>query len=323
MLVTMELYHFRYFVAVAEELSFTAAAKRLAMAQPPLSRQIRALESEIGVQLFERRSGRIFLTDSGREFLNAAREVLYQAASAVEIAQQAKNGEVGAVKVGFGKGLGDTVSVIVNQHLRLSPRIEMDVRSILTGHQSEALKSRKIDVGFMHGPPGSLDLSSEALFREGLSVVFARSNPLAKRRFLRMRDLRDQTLLLIERSMSPHAHDLLLTLYRNAGLNPKTIITDTTCYDEEGAMLIASGRGITLAVGKNPTYPSFADQLIALPLREPRASLEVHLAWRKSETLSTILKFIDTARTMRRPALQRMNSKKVQNPAQRTRAARP
>ncbi|HLZ97604.1 MAG TPA: LysR family transcriptional regulator, partial [Steroidobacteraceae bacterium] len=135
----MELYHFRYFIAVAEDLSFTKAAKRLGMAQPPLSRQIRALESEIGVQLFERRSGRVFLTDAGRGLLNGARSVLEQVATAVDVARQAKNGELGAVRVGFGKGLGDIVSLVINQHMRLAPNIEMDVKSILSGHQGEAL----------------------------------------------------------------------------------------------------------------------------------------------------------------------------------------
>jgi DNA-binding transcriptional LysR family regulator len=297
----MELYHFRYFIAVAEDLSFTKAAKRLGMAQPPLSRQIRALENEIGVQLFERRAGRVFLTDAGRGFLNGARLVLEQVAAAVDIAGQAKNGELGALRVGFGKGLGDIVSLVINQHMRLSPNIEIDVKSILSGHQGEALAGRKIDIGFMHGPATSLGLRSEALLKESLSVVLAHSNPLAKRAYLRLSDLRAETLLLIDRSMSPHVHDLVLTLYRNADVNPKIVTIQTTCYDEEGAMLMASGKGVTLAVGRNPTYPSFADQLVALPLREPQATLEVHVAWRIGESSPTILKFIDTARTLLQP----------------------
>src|ERR1700736_4649674 len=181
MLQPMELYHFRYFIAVAEDLSFTKAAKRLGMAQPPLSRQIRALESEIGVQLFERRSGRVFLTDAGRGLLNGARSVLEQVTAAIDIARQANNGELGAVRVGFGKGLGDIVSLVINQHMRLSPNIEMDVKSIFAGHHGETLTNRKIDIGVMHGPATALGLGSEELLKEGISVVPARSNPLAKR----------------------------------------------------------------------------------------------------------------------------------------------
>lgn len=118
----MELHHLRYFVAVAEDLSFTRAARRLKMAQPPLSRQIRSLENEIGVQLFERRSGKVFLTDAGCRFLSGVRVALEQVELAVDVARQTMHGELGTVRVGFGKGLGDVVSLAINQHMRLFPK---------------------------------------------------------------------------------------------------------------------------------------------------------------------------------------------------------
>jgi len=186
---------------------------------------------------------------------------------------------------------------VINQHVRLFPEIEFDFRDILSGHQSESLLSRKIDVGFSHGPATSLEVTSEKLFRESLSVVLARANPLAKRRYLRLNDLRHETLLLIERWISPHVHDLALSLCRNAGLSPRLVMTESTCYDEAGAMMAASGNGVFLAVGKNPTHPSFADRLVALNLREPQATIEVHAAWRRGESSRTILNFIQSART--------------------------
>jgi len=292
----MELHHFRYFVAVAEELSFTNAAKRLGMAQPPLSYQIRSLESEIGVQLFERRSRKVFLTDAGSCFLDAARLVLQQAEAAVEIARQAKSGTLGTVRVGFGKGLGDIVSAVINQHLRLFPSIEIDVRDVFSGFQVEALRTRKIDVGFSHGGPLALDLISEQLFKEGLTIVLPRHNPLAKRPRLAMGDLADQTIMLIDRSVSPGVYDKVLELSRKAGLNLRTVSTDTTPYDEAGAMKVASGRGIYFAVGKSPIHPAFADRLVAVPLHDSLASIEVSLAWRKGESAPAILNFIESAR---------------------------
>src|SRR5277367_3998761 len=298
--LAMELRHLRYFTAVAEELSFTKAARRLKIAQPPLSRQIHSLETEIGVQLFDRRSGRVFLTEAGCRFLNAARLVLEQVELAVDLARQTKSGELGTVRVGFGKGLGDVVSLVINQHMRVFPKIEVDVRDILSGLQSEALTGRKIDVGFSHGPATSLELASEKLFKESLSVVLARTNPLARRQHLRLKDLKQETLLLIDRSISPHVHDLALALCRDAGLSPRIVLTESTVYDEAGAMMAASGKGIFLAVGKNPCHPSFADRLLALPLRETLATLEVHVAWRRGESSSTVLNFIETTRSLLR-----------------------
>ena len=103
-------------------------------------------------------------------------------------------------------------------------------------------------------------------------------------------------MLLIERSISPHFHDLALTLCRDAGLSPRIVLTESTVYDEAAAMMAASGKGVFLAVGKSPCHPSFADRLVALPLRETLATLEVHVAWRRGESSSTVLNFIETTR---------------------------
>jgi DNA-binding transcriptional LysR family regulator len=296
----MELHHFRYFVAVAEDLNFTKAARRLGMAQPPLSRQIRALEAEIGVPLFERRSGRVFLTDAGRRFLDAARTVLQESAAAVAAARQGRDGAMGTVRVAFGKGLGDVVSAVMNHNIRLYPNVEIDVRDIFSGFQMEALRTRKVDVGFTHGQTASLDLISEKLFREGLTVVLPRSSRLAKLSRLRMRDLSGQNLLVIDRTLSPAVHDRIFELCRNAKINLNLIQTETTCYDEAGALMIASGRGITIAVGSSPAHPAFGGRLIAVPLRETSAWMDVCIAWRKGECSPTVLNFVDSARKLLR-----------------------
>ena len=104
--VCMELRHLRYFVAVAEELSFTRAADRLHMAQPPLSQQIRQLEDELGAQLFSRTRRRVELTGAGQAVLVEARRVLAQAESVVRVARRFIAGEIGNLKVGFSSNSG-------------------------------------------------------------------------------------------------------------------------------------------------------------------------------------------------------------------------
>lgn len=294
----MELHHFRYFVAVAEDLSFTRAARRLGMAQPPLSRQVRALEDEIGVQLFERRSGRVFLTDAGRRFLDAARGVLQEVATAVSIARQGKDGGMGTVRVGFGKGLGEVVSAVISHHIRLYPNVEVDVRDIFSGFQIEALQTRKIDIALSHGESLSLDVISERLFAENLTVVVPRSSRLAKRSRLRMQNLNGQNLLLIDRTLSPVVHDRILELCRSTKTRLNLIHTDSTCYDEAGALTIASGRGVAIAVGGSPAHPSFGDRLVAIPLREPSARVDVCIVRRKDESAATVISFLESARKL-------------------------
>ena len=288
----------RYFIAVAEELNFTRAARRLQIAQPPLSRQILRLETQIGVRLFERNSSRVFLTDAGLRFLHEARTVLQHASRAVEIARQAKDGEIGTVRIGFAKGLGDIVSRIIHRYLRLFPGVEIDVRDIASGFQTKALLAREIDVGFLRPPIDSPELSSKQLFEEKMSVVLRRSSPLAKRRHLRLKHLEHEPLLLIHRNISPGAYDRTVELYRKCGLAPKIVPTQTMPYDEAGAILVESGKGIYLAVGNSPCHPSFADRLIALPLMEPTAKVGVHIVWRKDDQAQPVLNFVDFARQM-------------------------
>ena len=294
----MELRHLRYFVMVAEELNFTRAARRLEIGQPVLSRQIHDLESEIGVRLFDRNSNRVFLTDAGNSFLSEARVVLEHAAKAVEAAKQVQAGVAGTLRVAIGKGLGDVASRIINGYLRLFPGVEVDVKNIASGFQSEAFDDRRIDVGFMRPPLGNPQLTSSQLFEERFSVVLRKSSSLAKRRRIRLKDLAKENVLVIDRKISPGFNEKMLALFHNAGIEPKMIPTETMPYDEAGAILVESGKGIYLAVGDGPYYPSFADRLIALPLVDPAAVMPVHIVWRKDEKATTTLEFVKYAKSM-------------------------
>lgn len=297
----MELRHLHSFIAVAEELNFTKAARRLQIAQPPVSRHIRDLESELGVKLFDRNSSRVFLTDAGRGFLNEVRVALQHVSQAVEMARQAGSGGSGTVRLAIGKGLGDAVGKIVNEYLRLFPKMEIDVRDIASGFQSDAFLERKIDVGFMRSPIDAPQLASAPLFQEPFSVVLRKSSPLANRKTLRLRHLAGQTLLLIDRRISPGAYDQTLALFREQSIEPKVVSTATMPYEEAGSILVDSGRGIYLAVGRNPIHPSFADRLISLPLDEPSAVIEVRIVWRRDEQAKTTLDFVQFARERFQP----------------------
>ena len=292
----MELRHLHSFVAVAEELSFTKAARRLQMAQPPVSRHIRDLETELGVRLFDRNSSRVVLTDAGRGFLNEVRVALHHVSQAIDAARQAESGAAGTVRLGIGKGLGDVVARIVNDYLRVSPRVEIDVRDIASGFQADAFLFRKIDVGFMRAPVAGAQLASAILFQEQFSVVLRKSSPLARNKVLRLHQLKDQTLLMIDRRISPGVYDRTIALFRDQGFDPKVVSTATMPYEDSGSILVDSGKGIYVAVGKNPIHPSFTDRLISLPLAEPSAISEVHIVWRRDEQATLVLDFVQFTR---------------------------
>jgi DNA-binding transcriptional LysR family regulator len=180
----------------------------------------------------------------------------------------------------------------MNEYLRLAPRVEIDVRDILSGFQSDALIERKIDVGFMRPPITSAQLVSAALFQEQFSVVLRKDSPLSKRKSLRVRDLADQTILLIDRKISPGVYDRTLQLFRERGLQPKTILTSTLSGDEAGSVLVHSGKGIYVAVGQNPIHPAFIGRLVIVPLKDPDAVTDVHVVWRRDEQSKATLDFV-------------------------------
>src|SRR5919106_428717 len=156
----MELRHLRYFIAVAEQLNFRRAAEQLHVAQPPLSKQIRDLEDELGVQLFQRSKRRVQLTEVGRVFLGEARETLNQAEQAARAARRANCGEIGRLIVGF--VMSATCSVlpdVVRMFRKRYPGVELVMEESSTGQAIEDLHSRRLHVAFVRQPVNDETLS--------------------------------------------------------------------------------------------------------------------------------------------------------------------
>src|SRR5258707_2798562 len=143
----MELRHLRYFVAVAEEQNVTQAAKRLHLSQPPLSRQIHDLETEMGLALFEHGTNAIRLTKAGRVFLLEARAVLQRAEDAVSFTKSMANREQSRIRVGsFPTPTVEIIPRALRAFQRTNPEVTVNLRSILKQDVSRALRSGEVDV---------------------------------------------------------------------------------------------------------------------------------------------------------------------------------
>lgn len=292
----MELRHLRYFVAVAEDLNFTKASQRLHIAQPPLSRQIRQLEDELGIQLFIRDRKRVTLTDAGQAFLKEAKSLIAQTARVLDSARRMQNGEAGIVRIGIAAGLGELVNRVIAQHSKRFPGVELQGKDIFSTLQNEALRDRKIDVGFLRPPIDPVNVMSEELLKERFVVLVSKSNPLSKHKTLHLKQLINEPLLLHERNVSSGVYDRVLGLYHRAGITPNVVHTATGPYEEAGAILVASGKGIYLGVGEVVAHPACGSQVAVVPLDEPGAAMAVHVAWRKEERSPAVLSFLDSVR---------------------------
>ncbi len=311
----MELRQLRYFVALARELNFSRAAQRVNISQPPLSRQIQQLESELGLRLFVRDKRNVYLTDAGRALLDDAQSLVDHAARFKDTASLAAQGKAGVVRIGMAMGLGEHVNAAVTEHAKYYPSVELQLHDIYSTRQNHALRERMIDVGFMR-PPVDPGLTNETIIREHFEVVIRRNHPLVAKKSLTLTELAGEPLLIHDRSWSTSLYDKILDLYRKAGINPKIVQTSTFPYEEAGAMVVASGKGIYLGVSSTPgtgttvCHPLFEDQLAVVPLNEPDALLDVQVVWRARENSPAILAFLKTVRSVFRSERGRNRSAK-------------
>lgn len=223
----MELRHLRYFVAVAEEAHFGRAAERLRIAQPPLSRQIRDLEREIGVPLFERVPRGVELTPAGRAFLPEARLTLAQAERAQRSAQRAAQGETGRLRVGFVEaathsGILPDVLSFFRAHL---PSVGLSLFELDALRQAEAFQDGRIDIGILHSPP--LDaarwLRVEPFYEEPVIVAVSKAHALAARARLTLSALAEESFVSFPRTVAPEMYDDILASCRAAGFSPRIV----------------------------------------------------------------------------------------------------
>jgi DNA-binding transcriptional LysR family regulator len=298
----VELRHVRYFIAVAECLNFSKAAQLLHIAQPPLSRQIRQLEEDLGVALFLRNKRRVALTREGQVFLEEARKLVVQAGHAMEAARQAQNAKSAIVRIGIPSRLGGVISKAVFEHNKLFPAIDIECRDICSSLQNEALRKSEIDIGLFRPPIDHVNLDCELLLEEEFVVVLPRKHHLANRKFVRLKDIANEPLIIFDRSFSSWLYEKILGLYSKQGLTSHLTVTHVES-NEEGTSMVASGKAILMGVGAVAGRSSSGANLVSVRLNEPEAKIELYLAWRKNEQSTEVFSFLDTARRiLREPA---------------------
>jgi DNA-binding transcriptional LysR family regulator len=292
----VELRHVRYFLAVAEYLNFSKAAQQLHIAQPPLSRQIRQLEDDLGVALFLRNKRHVELTKAGHVFLDEARKLVVQAGHAAEAARHAQKGESGVVKIGIASGLGGAVARVVAEHCTRFPSINIECKDVFSALQNEALHKGEIDVGFLRPPVDQVNLDCELLFEEEFVVVLPKAHRLAQRKFVRMKDIADEPLIIFDRSFSSGLYDKILGLYSRQGLTPHFAVTHVEAHEEAGAIMVASGKAIFVGAGAIVTRSVDGIELASVRLKEAEAKIEVYMAWRRDKESTAVFSFLDSVR---------------------------
>jgi DNA-binding transcriptional LysR family regulator len=242
----VELRQIRSFLSIAETLHFRRTAELIHLSQPALSLQIRALEEEVGVRLFERNRRKTTLTAAGLAFRKDAAAAVLQLDQAIRRARQAASGKLGLLRIGFISTAGNEIVPNLVRRFRASNlEVEFSLRNILTTDQIQMLDAGSLDIGFLRLPIGEHpELEVIGVHREPFVLVVPASHQLAKRKRVRLRDVSGQDFVMYERTYAPGFHDLIFGMLGDAGIVPN--ICQTAGQMPTLISLVDAGMGISI-----------------------------------------------------------------------------
>jgi DNA-binding transcriptional LysR family regulator len=274
----MDLKRARYFLAVAETLSFTAAAKRLHMSQPPLSQQIAALENELGVKLFERHSRKVALTESGQALRRHAEAMLAQAARAAMEVRAIGKGHAGILHVGATSSvLFSGLSERIAEFLRGNAEVAIVLQEMAPRDQLLALRAGRLDLSFMRFAPQEKELVAERAWPERVGVIVPPRHPLAARKSVRIAALRHEKFVFYRMNDSAFAAQLHAACVAQ-GFAPHIVQEVIESFSLHS--LVAAGLGIGFVPERLGQLPG--TKFIPLQGPAPRADVHVLMAPRPS-----------------------------------------
>lgn len=286
----MELRHLRYLVAVAEELHFGRAAIRLNISQPPLSQQIRQLEEELGVRLFDRTKREVRLTEAGKRVVSEAHQVLGQIDHFAKVAAQAGEGEIGHLSIGVPGGVNEILVETLKLVARRYPAIRLELQYMTTGVQIEALREGHIHVGFLNLPVQEPILALETVRKEPLYVAMPKGHPLARHQRIPVSELKGQRVIIFPRRVAPGLHDAITGMCRSAGFSLNAIHeTDNVVA---GLTLVSAELGISFCT---PSVRRLWPDLIFRPVRSP-VHVEQAVAYRRDAQTPVLGIFLNVVR---------------------------
>lgn len=241
----MELRHLLYFKTVAEELHFSKAAARLFISQPPLSRQIKELEEELGVQLFSRSNKRVTLTDAGKYFRDEVEALFSRLEESKNIARQIHQNESGELRIGYISSVYQSYLAEVLKAMRLVfPYVKTSLNEVPTLTQIEALEEGRLDVGILRAPVHSRRLELQTLYFDPFVVVVPRGSPdFADQKELAV-FLKASPFIFFNKDFAAHYNEKLVEICERLGFRPD-IVHEANNVNSI-LQLIESGLGVSI-----------------------------------------------------------------------------
>lgn len=285
----------RYFLALAEELHYGRAARRLCITQPPLSTSIKVLEQELGVQLFVRTSRDVKLTAAGEAYQVEARKILEGLDRATRIAKAAQEGAAGSLSIGFGTSLiFRGIMDVVNGYARHFPRVDIEMLEFPQHEMLKKLQQAQLDLGFTNTPSVPDGLASLPLTDDEYAICLPVEHPLAQESEIALESVADEQFVMFDHEIGPLNHQTVSAMFHQAGVHPRLIHKTRSWLSMMS--LVSAGCGVALLplslarVGMNG--------VAFVCLKGPKTPAVAKLVWREDNENPLILPFVAFAKSM-------------------------
>lgn len=284
----MELRHLRYFLAVAEDLSFRGAAERLHLAQPALSAQIKSLEDELGVKLFERTTRSVTLTNAGRVMLDEARNVMNAATRAENRARHADQGLAGTLRIGIiAPSANAWLAGIMGKFRRENPGVQLSFFDLPSIEQLNRLREHELDVGLLRPPVGLPQLDYQLVEQSEQVLALHSGHRLARKKDLGWRDFHDEPMVMMHPNLQHGFYDPFLARCAQAGATPRVGQIANDIHTK--MWLISAGLGLA------PTTATVAEVkrpgLVLRPLPPGMPKVQTVLVWHRNDESPIVAHF--------------------------------
>jgi DNA-binding transcriptional LysR family regulator len=287
----MELRRLRYFVAVAEELSFNRAAQRLRISQPPLSTQIKQLEEELGVLLFKRSSRGVRMTDAGELLLEETRRIFIQLEQTARMVERIGSGKTGRLSLGFvPSATNEVLPSVLYEFQRGFPDVELFLHEMMPDQVVRRLHGRQIDVGFFYLPFDDSALTFRPVSREPLIVALSESHPSANEPEIDLRTLEREPFILPMRYEMPGLYGQVTEVCRQAGFTPRAVQKDVWLM-QTIVGLVASGIGVALIPASLRNFRRKG--VVYKTVRNLSPKVEMGMVWRRGDSSPVLSAFLD------------------------------
>lgn len=287
----MQIRHLECFRAVADELHFTRAAKRLHISQPPLSRHIKELEDELDVLLLRRDRRNVALTDAGIAYAQRIQSIFSQLDQAREEARRIHNGESGTLVIAFVSALTyEFLPGILRRFRAAKPDVHLVLHDMVPSEQIDALAAGRIDIGFAGIMPEDCgpEIKHRVIRRDRMVAALPFGHALAAKKTIRLNALANEPWILIERTVSPTYEHFIRQLCTEAGFVPR--IEHQTKRAQAMMGLVAAGLGVTIVPAAVAILPS--PDIVFRNLSKPIVYEHIVL-WRENEKSSVLKQFLE------------------------------